>query len=162
MWFMHLSRERHSARRRCLVCVRRRVNAGGFSLVETVSALGLAGILIGAVVSGYMQCVKTAEWSAYSLAANALALQQLEATRAAKWDRWGGVDEIQASNFPVRVEVLDVPITKTNIVWATNRVFITTVSSMPPLKMVKVECSWRFFNKGVYTNTVATYRAPDQ
>jgi len=135
---------------------------GGYSLIEMVIALAVAGILIAGMVSGHIQAAKQAEWSAYSLAASSLALQQLERVRGAKWDSQAGNDQVVSSNFPVTVEILDIPLTKTNIVYATNRTTITTLSTAPPLKMVRVDCTWRFLRRGISTNSVATYRAPDQ
>ena len=67
-----------------------------------------------------------------------------------------------ATNFPVTVEVLDVPVSGVNAVLATNTVFITTISSAPPLKLIRVETVWAFRQRGSFTNTTATYRAPDQ
>jgi hypothetical protein len=125
-------------------------------------ALAIAGVLILGLVSGYMQTVRVAEWSNYCLAANSIALQGLEQVRAAKWDPEGGVDMVQSSSFPDRIEILDIPFTKTNIVYATNRTTITVIRASPPLRMIKVDCTWRFFDRGVYTNTVFTYRGPDQ
>ncbi|MCX6902628.1 MAG: hypothetical protein NTW03_03960 [Verrucomicrobia bacterium] len=134
----------------------------GVSLIEVVMSLAVAGIMVGGLVSGYTQAVRVAEWSAYSLAANQMALQGLEQVRAAKWDPAGGVDLIANSNFPARVEILDIPTNKTNIVYATNYISIATVSTTPPLRMIRVDCIWRFFNRSLYTNTVFTYRAQDQ
>jgi type II secretory pathway pseudopilin PulG len=135
-----------------------------FTLIEQLFALAMAGITVSAVVAGFWQATTHAEWSAYSLAAQSMALQSLEQTRAAKWDPQGDplVDDLQATNFPTRIEVLDVPIGGGRILYATNRTTITDISAAPPLRMVQVECTWRFFNRGVFTNTVATYRAPDQ
>jgi hypothetical protein len=111
---------------------------------------------------GYVMSAQSAEWSAYNLAANSLAIQRLEQTRAAKWDRQASplVDEL--TNFPTVVEILDIPISGTNIVYATNVTTITAVSTHPPLKMIRVDCSWRFSSGQVFTNSVMTYRAPDQ
>ena len=55
-------------------------------------------------------------------------------------------------------------ISGTNIVYATNRTWITDVyaSGIPPLKKIYVETTWTFLNRGVFTNSVTTYRAPDQ
>ncbi|HTG45521.1 MAG TPA: hypothetical protein VK633_13425, partial [Verrucomicrobiae bacterium] len=99
-----------------------------------------------AIVTGYVLSANRSEWSAYSLAAHSIAMQRLEQVRAAKWDPYAypAADEVKGTNFPQLVEVLDVPISGTNIVYATNRTTITTVSSDPPLRMVKVECSWRY------------------
>ena len=39
------------------------------------------------MIVGYLQAAVRAEWSAYSLAAQSLAVMRLEQSRAAKWDR---------------------------------------------------------------------------
>lgn len=124
----------------------------------------ILGISITGIVSGFMQSHRTAEWSAYSLAAQSLAMQPIEQARAAKWDptKATPVDQLVSSNFPVRVLLLDVPISGTNIVYATNRVSIRTVSVDPPLREIAVECTWTFPNRGTFTNTMLTFRAPDQ
>jgi hypothetical protein len=119
---------------------------------------------ISGVVSGFIQATRTAEWSAYSLAAQSLASQCLEQSRAAKWDPRGypPVDQLVSSNFPINVQVLDIPVTHSNTVYATNIVTITTLSTSPGLKMISVQCTWPFLNRGNFTNTVVSYRAPDQ
>lgn len=143
---------------------RRSSKVHGGSLPEVLIAITVLLLSSSAIVTGYVLSANRAEWSAYSLAAHSIAMQRLEQARAAKWDPYAypAADEVQATNFPVAIEVLDVPISGTNIVYATNRTTISTVSSDPPLKMVKVECSWRFTNRGVFTNTIVAYRAPDQ
>ena len=110
------------------------------------------------------QTTRQAEWSAYSLAAQSLASQSLEQSRAAKWDPKGypATDQLVSSNFPLKVQILDIPMTGSNIVYATNITSISTVSVNPPLKMISVECIWRFLERGLFTNTVVSYRAPDQ
>jgi Tfp pilus assembly protein PilV len=135
-----------------------------FTLIEQLFAILIAGLTVGAVVAGFWQSVSNSEWSGYSLAAQNLALQSLEQTRAAKWDPQGdpAVDDLQQSRFPDRVEILDVPVFGGRILYATNRTTITQISVSPPLRMIQVECTWRFWNRGVFTNSVATYRGPDQ
>jgi hypothetical protein len=124
--------------------------------------MAVAGILIAGIVSGHIQSVHHAEWSAYNLAANSLALQQIERVKAAKWDPAGMVDKVLQANFPAYEEILDIPISKQNIVYATVSTRITTISTIPPLKLVRIECTWPFLNRGTFTNVVASYRAPDQ
>ena len=70
--------------------------------------------------------------------------------------------QLVSSNFPLRVQILDIPITLSNIVYATNLITISTVSSNPALKMISVQCTWPFLDRGVFTNTIVSYRAPDQ
>lgn len=144
--------------------MRRGVKNAGFTLPELVIATAIAAISLSGVIYGYILSSQSAEWSAYNLAANSLAIQRLEQTRSAKWDRQASppVDDVVPTNFPVVVEILDIPITKTNVVFATNLTTISTVSTLPPLKMIRVDCSWLFTSGRVFTNTVVTYRAPDQ
>jgi type II secretory pathway pseudopilin PulG len=134
----------------------------GFTLMEVGIASCISGLMIGGIIFGYVQSTNRAEWSAYSLAAESLAMQRLEQTRAATWDPLGLIDELLAGNFPVRAEVLDIPRSGTNVVWATNYTTITQVSANPPLRMIRVDCVWPFIRRGLFTNTVVTYRAPSQ
>lgn len=136
----------------------------GFTLVETVISMLVLSIIAVGVIKGYMETHRVSEWSSYSLTAQSLASQSIEQTRCAKWDpnAWPPVDQVVESNFPVSRYILDVPISGTNVVWATNRTTIRTVSTTPPLKKISVECTWPFANKRVCTNTILTYRAPDQ
>jgi Tfp pilus assembly protein PilV len=164
-----------------------------FSLIEVVIALAVSAISILGIVEGYVFTAKRAEWSAYNLAAQSLAVQRLEQARAAKWDRLATptVDELVSANFPTVVNILDIPVTangdasglaaqfpatlaaaaaltayaRTNditFVYATNYTSIWSVSANPPLKAVQVDCVWGFLSRGLFTNTVITYRAPDQ
>lgn len=131
------------------------------TLVEVVVALAVAALMMAAVTTGFMNCMRRAEWSSYSLAANSLAVQKLEQTRAAPWDLSGSNDKLVSTNFPPDRQTLDVPFSKTNIVYATNFTTILTISTNPPLKLVRVDCVWRFLSRGLFTNTLVTYRAPD-
>ena len=136
----------------------------GFTLAEVVIATGLASLGIGGTIYGYVLSAKRAEWSAYRLAANSQALGRVEQARASKWDPLGfpPVDELVQSNFPPLVSILDIPISQTNIAYATNITSISMVSTNPALKMIRVDTSWTFVGRGSFTNTVVTYRAPDQ
>lgn len=135
-----------------------------FTLAEVVITTGLAAVVIGGSVYGYVTAAQRAEWAAYSLAAQSLAMQRVEQCRAAKWDPLGfpPVDELVATNFPLQVNTLDIPVSKTNVVYATNFTTISMVSTNPMLKMIQVDCTWMFMARGPFTNTIVTYRAPDQ
>ena len=136
----------------------------GFTLAEQLISMAVALVLISGIVSGFIQAVKQAEWSSYSLAAQSLANQCLEQARSAKWDPSGypAVDQLQSANFPINVQILDIPMTRSNIVYATNVITISTISTTPALRMIRVDCTWPFFNRGNFSNTVVSYRAPDQ
>ena len=142
----------------------RQRSRSGFTITEMVIALLVAGVMISGVVAGFVQYSRQAEWSAHSLAAQMQAVRRLEQARAAKWQPLGATpeDQLVSSNFPVLVEVLDVSMTGGNMVYATNTTSITTVSTNPPVKMIRVDCTWPFMNRGIMTNSIFTYRAPDQ
>lgn len=133
-------------------------------MAEVVVSIGVGGLMFGGILTGYVQSAQQAEWSAYSLAAQSLAMQRLESVRAAKWDPQASppIDMVEAANFPALVEALDVPVGGGNSVMATSTVHVTTISADPPLKMISVQTVWPFRSRGVFTNTTATYRAPDQ
>lgn len=135
-----------------------------FTLPEVLMASALSAVIFGALVYGYLQSLKRAEWSAYSLAAHSLAMQGLELARAAKWDpqAWPAVDEIPATNYVITTNILDIPISETNFVYATNYVTIEDVSVDPPLKLIRVDTVWMFMGQGPFTNTAVVYRSPDQ
>lgn len=134
-----------------------------FTLMEASIASAIAAMMFGGIIYGYIMSNRSAEWSAYSFAAQSLALQRLEQTRACKWDPDATpvVDELQITNFLVEFKILDVPLTGTNIIYATNITTISTISAYPPLRMISVETTWQFIDGKVYTNSIATYRAPD-
>lgn len=134
-----------------------------FTLMEASIASAISAMMFGGIIYGYIMSNRSAEWSAYSFAAQSLALQRLEQSRACKWDpdATPPVDQLMASNFPVQVSILDVPMNGSNITYATNITTISTISTVPPLKMISVEAVWQFINGKIYTNSIATYRAPD-
>jgi hypothetical protein len=131
--------------------------------MEATIASTIAAMMFGGIIYGYIMSNRSAEWSAYSFAAQSLAMQRLEQSRACKWDPEATppVDQLVISNFPVVVSILDVPMNGSNITYATNITTISTISTTPPLKMISVDAVWQFINGKVFTNTIATYRAPD-
>lgn len=134
-----------------------------FTLAEATIATAIAALTFSGIVTGYILSGRNAEWSSLSLAAQSLAMQRIEQTRACKWDPNAAtpVDQLVNDNFPTQWTVLEVPISGTNYVYATNFTTITLVSSSPPLKMVRSDAVWRFPRGRLYTNSIFTYRAPD-
>lgn len=141
---------------------RNRSRSTGFTLVEVVVALALVAILIEGVVYGYVNAARRAEWSAHSLAAQSLASQGVEQARAAKWDpqAWPPADELPPTNF-IQIDMLDIPVSGTPT-YATNYIQIKVASANPPLREIRADCVWSFVERGLFTNTVITLRAPDQ
>lgn len=135
-----------------------------FTLVEVVISILVVGLTLGGILGLYIQTAVRSEWSSYSVAAEMMALARLDQCRAAKFDPRGSpaVDQLVSTNFPIKVDVLDVGTSAGAITYATNRTTIRTISTNPPLKMVRVDCVWTFPRRGRFTNSVFTYRAPSQ
>lgn len=144
--------------------VRARRRCAGFSLEEVVVSMAISAISIAGISSGYIMSAQRAAWSGCSQAANSMALQRIEQVRAAKWDTlaYPSVDEVVSVNFPVVVQPLDLPTSGTNVVYGTNVTTISTISVNPPIKMIHCECTWRFMERGLFTNSITLYRSPDQ
>lgn len=142
----------------------------GFTLVEVVLAIGIIALVFGGILAAHVLSARRAEWTGYSLAAQALAIQQLEQARSAKWDVLDTPVINEITNLPsLTWSTLDLPIAGTNEIRATNYITVSTVviSSNPPasVQMVQVSTVWPF-TKGsktkLFTNTVANYFAPDR
>ena len=134
----------------------------GFTLVEVMVSFVIAGIAVGGIIKGYTVASRRAEWSAYSLAAQSMAIKRLEQVVAAPWVPQYNTDQLVSSNFPANTEFLCLPTQQTNLVNCTNYTTITTFTNFSLMKMVRVDCVWMFFaNQQVFTNTVATIRAPN-
>jgi type II secretory pathway pseudopilin PulG len=146
-------------------CTLRELRSLGFTLMETVIAMAVGALMLGGLILGYVLSTQRAEWSAYSLAAQSLANQRIEQARAIKWDPLAfppRPDLLVNGNFPPQREILDIPVTGGQITYATNYTTITDIPGPSPVKMIRVDCVWQFCGRGVYTNSIATYRAPDQ
>jgi len=126
-------------------------------------------VLLGGILLSYVQASYRAEWAGYSLAAQALAAQQLEHAKAAVWDTQQTPinDEIRymATNPPIRA-LMDLPVAGTNFVYATIYTTPTLIvhGTVYSNYMVRVDAVWPFRWKNqtvLFTNTVACYYGPD-
>jgi prepilin-type N-terminal cleavage/methylation domain-containing protein len=135
-----------------------------FTLVEVVISLAILGISLGGILSLYVRAAQRADWSGYSVSAQMMALSGLEQCRAVKYDPRGSppTDALVSSNFPTRVDTLDPGPVNGITSYGTNTTTILTISTNPPLKMVRVDCTWSYPGRGVFTNRVFTYRAANQ
>lgn len=122
----------------------------------------VVAMTIAATINGYILAANRAEWSSQSLAAHSLAIQKMEQIRSASWDLTKEVDEVTEANFPASKSVLDLPISGSNSVVAVTYTAIASVSATPPLKLIRIDCVWPFRERGFFTNTLMTYRAPKQ
>jgi len=157
-----------------------------YTLMEVLISFVTLTMAMAGLIYGYTQANRMAEFSAMSLAAQSYALQGLEQARSAKWNPWaystntgaGTEDELAPSSshaVMTQVDLLDIPIKgdpfSTNagsaftnyLFFATNYIWVTTVSVNPPVRQIRSDCIWRFARTGQgYTNTVITMRASDQ
>jgi type II secretory pathway pseudopilin PulG len=157
----------------------RRARIAAFTLAEVLIAVTILALSMGGILYGYVQADRFAEWSSMSLAAQSLASQGMEQARCAQWNSQqyplptapGPGDELYVTNDPGATwstnlsgtnYSMDVPATGAPF-FATNTITITTISKTPPLRMIRSDCVWTFPRSGiVFTNTMVTYRAPDQ
>jgi prepilin-type N-terminal cleavage/methylation domain-containing protein len=135
-----------------------------FTLVEVIISLAILGISLGGILTLYFRSAQRADWSGYSVSAQMMALSGLERCRAAKFDPRGSppTDVLVSSNFPAWVDILDPGPVNGITSYGTNTTTILTISTNPALKMVRVDCTWTFPGRGLFTNTVFTYRAANQ
>ena len=142
----------------------RNVRVAGLTLVEVVISLMISVLAVSGIVCGYLFSINSAQKSSLSLSAQAQAMERLEQTRGAKWDlsSWPVADEVVATNFPDQVVILDHAGNGAGIIYGTNLTQITLLSTVPPLKKVRVDCIWTYKGDHLQTNTIETCRAPDQ
>ncbi len=139
-----------------------RAGLGAFTLIEVVFAAAIAALLLAGMFQGYNMAARRAQFSACSLAANTTAMRQLELVNSADWvPSYGQTQLLTLSG--TQLGNLCLPSAQGNVVNCTNTTLVTPVSSSPPYVMIQVWCSWTFPGYGgVYTNTVAVLRAPNQ
>ena len=137
---------------------------GGFTLAETLISIMIMGLVFSSVLLGYTRASQRAEWSGLSLAAESLCVRQMEQVRAVLWDTQSIPILDTTTSIPTNtVTILDIPISGSNVVWATNSFSIKTWTNAGPsyLKMVTAQTTWAWDGQ-VFTNTIVDYRCPDQ
>jgi prepilin-type N-terminal cleavage/methylation domain-containing protein len=154
---------------------------GGFTLVEVVIALAIITLFFNGIITAYVQASRSAEWAGYSLAAQAIGIQQIEQARSGVWDYSISKNDLTnlnllswSYNTTTRVgtgyttSVLDVPISGTNVVVVTNFVTVKTLNltgfTNVQVQMVAVDTVWPFFTRSgtrLFTNRTASYFGPD-
>lgn len=153
----------------------------GFTLVEVVVSLGIVTLLFSGILTAYIQSARQAEWAGYSLAAQAIGIQQIEQARSGVWDYSTSKNELTNLNLfawyynpatkvgtGYATNVLDLPISGTNFVVATNFVTVKmlTLSGLTnmQIQMVTVDTVWPFptsTGMRLFTNRTANYFGPD-
>jgi hypothetical protein len=144
--------------------------AAAFTLVEVVISTFIIMVVCGTIIAGYVQTSYHAEWTGYSLAAQAAGVQQLESSKCAIWDPQQTPVQDEINQLPrVTSTMLDIPVSGTNLVYATNTITVTLISMtcgtyVYSNYLVMVSTVWPFRWKNtttLYTNTIAGYYAPD-
>jgi Na+/glutamate symporter len=139
--------------------------AAAFTLAEVVICVFIIMLLFAGILTAYIQASYRAEWSGYSLVAQALAVQELETAKAAVWDTQQSPVNDEIIKLTNSVALLDLPVTGTNYVYATVKDTITLIpNGQYSNYMVKVSVIWPFRWKSqtvYFTNTIADYYAPD-
>jgi prepilin-type N-terminal cleavage/methylation domain-containing protein len=137
--------------------------APAFTLIEVAVAVAVAALVMAGMFQGYTMASRRAQFSAFQLAANSMAIQQMESIVAATWVISGtSVTNIFSPSLTnTQVNALCLPSSGTNLVYATNYATVQQISTNPPYVMVQVSCVWNFMDMGTFTNTVAVLRAPD-
>jgi len=136
----------------------------GFTLAETLVSIMIMGLVFGGTLMTYTRGEQRAEWSGYSLAAQSLCTKTMEQFHAVLWD----TQVIPTNNGTLSIPltstaILDIPVAGTNVVWATNNATITSFVGAGPsyYEMIVINTTWALHGR-VFTNTLVTYRAPDQ
>ncbi len=132
------------------------------TLVETLVAVGILGLVITAMIYGNVQSTRQAEWSSMSLMAQSLALESVEQARAAQWPVYtsgsGTTDERPPGTYvTVFSNLVLCPLTGQRVT-VTNTLQITTVGSYPPVRQISAACVWQYPPGQWFTNTVITLR----
>src|SRR3954469_4310227 len=99
----------NSSRKNTSISEEQTESSAGFTIIEVLVAVFIMSIMFGTIIYAYVSTNDRAEWSAYSLAAESLAMQGIEQARAAKWDpqAWPVVDDLGVTNY-TQIEKLDV------------------------------------------------------
>jgi len=122
------------------------------------------GLVFAGTLLAYTRAAERAEWAGYSLAAECLGMRQLERFHAVLWDTQTLPIVDNTTNIPMTVVApLDLPMSGTNAVWATNFTTVSAFTNAGPsyYKMIRVDTVWPWKTR-LFTNTMVTYRCPDQ
>jgi type II secretory pathway pseudopilin PulG len=142
-----------------------------FTLMEVLIGFIIFGLVTSAMIYGYVQANRLAEWSSQSLAAMSYASQGMEQLRSAQWcaeeDGETTTDVLGNNTNIIQVDTLDIP-TSGDPIYVTNYMSATRYTNSlgltsPPMKLLVSRVVWSFRLTGqLFTNTIVSLRAPDQ
>jgi len=169
------------------ICLNRH-SKSGFTLAEVVVSIAIMMLVFCSIILTYVETSYRAEWSGYSLAAQSLSLAQLEQARSGIWDNSLNKNDITNIGGTTLTNwtwtagtgggtgkgwtstTLDLPISGSNVVTATNFVtikmmYLNGVTNPPiQIQMVTVDTVWPFSMFGkmkLYTNRTASMYGMD-
>lgn len=174
--------------RRALAAGRNRQAA--LTYAEVLMSVVIVAVVFGLTIKAYLMGAQRAEWTGFSLAAQSEGIQAIEEARSAVWDlalqkneltnMIQGVNVVSytlpasgsSNTLIVTTNILDLPWKGTNYILATNYINIVPVNenlvagTTVLLQFIRVDTVWGFWGWGnyavhYYTNTIATYMAPD-
>jgi hypothetical protein len=129
--------------------------------MEVVFATAIAALVLAGMFKGYNMSGRRCQFAACSLAANTIAMRQMEQSVAAPWYPAYGISTLLTENGSYSTN-LCLPSAQSNVVTCTVNYSATQVSSSPYYAMIQVSCIWTNPNYGgVFTNTLATLRSPN-
>ena len=155
-----------------------RVACAAFTLIEVMIGFFIFGLVTAGMIYGYVEANRIAEWSSQSLAAMSYASQGMEQMRSAQWnaEEYSTGDAQTDVLLPYmktqpdgtfgywtnQTDYLDIP-SSGSLISVTNYIYVTPVSTNPPLRKIVSQVVWSFRLTGqLFTNTMVTLRAPDQ
>jgi len=140
----------------------RRVGTAAFTLIEVVFASAIAALVLAGMFQGYTMAARKAQYSTCSLAANSMAMQQLEGAYSGNWvPSYSQTQLLTLSR--TQTANLCLPSAQGNVVTCTNYTTVNQVSTNPPYALIQVQCVWTFPNYGgTYTNAVSVLRGPNE
>jgi hypothetical protein len=169
--------------------LRRRRGEAGFVMTfwEVLIAVFIVALVFGLIFDGYVNSAKMAQWTGYSLAAQAMSGQAVEQARSAVWDIAMQKTEVTNMNLLNKqitlngvnwtmtgytTNILDIPWKGTNYVMATNYItvqsFFQNGVSNPWVQMQSITVqtvwpydAWSGYTLQYYTNTICSFIAPD-
>jgi type II secretory pathway pseudopilin PulG len=150
----------------------KRKATSAFTIVEVMISITIFAMVASAMVYGYVQTNRRAEWSSFSLAAQSFASQWVEQAMAEKWDAhssvagtgYGTSKELVSGTY-TRINSMLIPGTGQSVI-VTNYVNITNVCDNPTVWQIRADCVWQFPPKAVwntnnpvvFSNTVITLK----
>jgi type II secretory pathway pseudopilin PulG len=140
---------------------RRGAGQAAFTLIEVVFAAAIAAMVLAGMFEGYNMAGRQAQFSACNLAANAMAMRQMEQVISADWVPTMGQTTLLNMSSTNEAN-LCLPSANGNVYNCTNQVWVSQVSSNPPYALIQAQCIWNFPTYGgVFTNTVSMLRGPN-